>query len=344
MSTLAASLKKFERWSGRLNDESSGVRNEALKIVGQIAEAEAALAARSLNTLAAYIRENKYANESGNMYWALDVVDDLPCQLVSKNPLLLDALVNVPLTDSTDAGVVGRILIKIVESDELPRASSHLQDIIQRSKSGLLLAHQGGRRDFMKIVDWAEDNDVHVLASLPKKAAEIKPRSKRPAAPDRLDGAEFTQAVGDQRTALPPQDVSVTAPFVLDHDQIREKQAESENVSGYLSQFFNPAEPENTQAFLVANSSVGARVALSGLEPILFAFALRLASRATWKRADAEALAASLGLMVDGALEHLNEAALDEWDVLFAEGNDPIELSAEAIAGLAKQAQAAAPS
>lgn len=196
----------------------------------------------------------------------------------------------------------------------------------------------------MKIVDWAEDNDVHVLASLPKKAAEIKPRSKRPAAPDRLDGAEFTQAVGDQRTALPPQDVSVTAPFVLDHDQIREKQAESENVSGYLSQFFNPAEPENTQAFLVANSSVGARVALSGLEPILFAFALRLASRATWKRADAEALAASLGLMVDGALEHLNEAALDEWDVLFAEGNDPIELSAEAIAGLAKQAQAAAPS
>ena len=36
-------------------------------------------------------------------------------------------------------------------------------------------------------------------------------------------------------------------------------------------------------------------------------------------------------------------APLGEWGVLFAEGQDSLELSAVAIAGLAKQRQAAAP-
>lgn len=339
MDTLAASTKTLERWSGRLNDKSSDVRKEALKTVGQIAETESCLAITSLNTLASFISENKYGEDCGDALYALWAIQEMPPQLILKSPQLVWAILEAPLEHAYNANAVARILLELVESGGVSRVGSFLKDIIQKSKSSTLLAHQGGRRDFMKIVDWAEDNDVHVPAALPKKAAEIKPRSKRPAALNSPDDAGSTPAVGDQRTALPPQE----APFILDHNQIHQKQAESENVSEYLSQFFNPEEPENPQSLVAANSSA-ARFALSGLEPILFAFALRLASRAKWKRADAEALAASLGLMVDGALEHLNDAAHDEWDVLFAYGYDPIELSAEAIAGLARQAQAAAPS
>lgn len=331
MSTLAASLKKFERWAGRLNDDSSDVRREALSIVGQIAQAEGTLAERSLNTLALYISENRYGDESFDLFWALDVVCVLPPQLVLKCPKLLDAVLKAPLVSSSDAEVMARICLKIVESDELPRASTHLQAIIEKSKSALLT---GGRRDFMKIVDWAEDNDVQMPVSSVSKAAEVKPTTRRL---DPRPGVKKKQAAPVESGALLPRKGSITTPFVLNHGQIREKQAESETVSGYLAQIFNPDDPENAQALVAANSSVEGRVALRGLEPILFAFALRLASRATWKRADAESLAASLGLMFDGALEQLDDASLDEWGVLFAEGEDSIELNAIAITGLAKQ-------
>lgn len=342
MSTLAASTKKLEKWSGRLNDKSSNVRREALKTVGQIAQTEPLLAITSLNTLALFVSEDKYSKDSNDVAYALWAIQDMPPHLILKSPQLVGALIEAPLKYDYNASVIANIFLALVKSSQLSVDSNFLQDIIRKSKSSTLLPHQGGRRDFMKIVDWADDNDAHVSASLPKRATEIKPGSKRSGSLDPSGDAELAPAFGNQRTALPQQDISVIAPFVLDHDQIRQKQAESENVSGYLSQFFNLEESENTQAFVTANSPVGGRIALRDLEPILFALALRLASQATWKRADAEALAGSLGLMVDGALEHLNDAALDEWDVLFAEGSDPIELSAEVIAGLAKQALAAA--
>lgn len=186
----------------------------------------------------------------------------------------------------------------------------------------------------MKIVDWAEDNAVHVPAAAVSNAVGVESKTRRL---DPRTGIRKEDTAPVQSVALLPQEGSSTTPFVLDHGKIREKQLESATVSGYLAQIFNPDDPENAQALVAANSSVEGRVALRGLEPILFAFALRLASRATWKRADAQSLAASLGLMFDGALEQLNDASLDEWDVLFAEGEDSIELSAAAISGLAKQ-------
>lgn len=337
MSTLAASLKKLERWSERLNDESSDVRQEALKVVRQIAETEATLTERSLNTLALYISENRYGDVSFNLFRALNEVRALPPQVILKSPKLLDAVLKAPFVNVFDEETVASICLKIVECDELPRASPHLQAMIEKSKSALLT---GGRRDFMKIVDWAEDNHVQMPVRSLSKASEVKPVTRRLVP---RSGVKKKETAPVQSGAPEPQKGSSTTPFVLDHGQIREKLAESETVSGYLAQIFNPDDPENAQALVAANSSVEGRVALRDLEPILFAFALRLASRATWKRVDAESLAASLGLMFDGALEQLNDASLDEWGVLFAEGEDSIELSAVAIAGVTKQRQAAAP-
>ena len=44
-----------------------------------------------------------------------------------------------------------------------------------------------------------------------------------------------------------------------------------------------------------------------------------------------QALAAALGLMTDGALEHLNEAAFDHADGPLTEGDDPLEINPDIL-------------
>jgi hypothetical protein len=42
-------------------------------------------------------------------------------------------------------------------------------------------------------------------------------------------------------------------------------------------------------------------------------------------------LSLDLGLMLDGALEHLNDAAFGEFDVAFVEGADPVTINPELL-------------
>jgi hypothetical protein len=52
-------------------------------------------------------------------------------------------------------------------------------------------------------------------------------------------------------------------------------------------------------------------------------------SRPSWARDELNNVALDLDLMLDGALERVNEVALDTFDIAFVEGNDPIEVNSE---------------
>jgi len=52
-------------------------------------------------------------------------------------------------------------------------------------------------------------------------------------------------------------------------------------------------------------------------------------SRPSWSRAELEDSAADLELMLDGALEQINEASFDTYDFPFSEGDDPVEINPE---------------
>jgi hypothetical protein len=56
-----------------------------------------------------------------------------------------------------------------------------------------------------------------------------------------------------------------------------------------------------------------------------------LAAKTQWSRPDLERLAAEVGLMTDGALDVLNEAALERCGEPLCEGDDPIEVNAMAL-------------
>jgi hypothetical protein len=68
-------------------------------------------------------------------------------------------------------------------------------------------------------------------------------------------------------------------------------------------------------------------VPLLGLIPSHEAFALLLLTREEWTRAKLIDAAADLELLLDGALEEVNEAAYDHHDVPFTAGDDPVTIS-----------------
>jgi hypothetical protein len=51
--------------------------------------------------------------------------------------------------------------------------------------------------------------------------------------------------------------------------------------------------------------------------------------RNEWPREELQALANDLGLMVDGAIEHINDAAYELYQLPFCEGDDPVVLNSE---------------
>lgn len=70
---------------------------------------------------------------------------------------------------------------------------------------------------------------------------------------------------------------------------------------------------------------------LAGLDALHDSLARAMLEKREHRRDELINLANSFGLMLDGALERINEAAYDTWNAPFAEGEDPLELSPEAI-------------
>jgi hypothetical protein len=72
-------------------------------------------------------------------------------------------------------------------------------------------------------------------------------------------------------------------------------------------------------------SSEGPR-RLLGLDGEHSAFLRVLLTRHSWSRAELQDIAADMEMMLDGALERINEAALEQFDAPLAEGDDPVEI------------------
>jgi hypothetical protein len=56
-----------------------------------------------------------------------------------------------------------------------------------------------------------------------------------------------------------------------------------------------------------------------------------LLSRPEWTRAELEDAAADLDLMLDGAMEQINEAAFEAFDESLFEGEDPISVNTKLL-------------
>jgi uncharacterized protein/uncharacterized tellurite resistance protein B-like protein len=116
----------------------------------------------------------------------------------------------------------------------------------------------------------------------------------------------------------------------LDPARIATLQMESERVTALLSKVFEeeaPAVPIESVSAKDAGPESSARAPrLLGMDGEHSAFLRVLLTRHSWSRAELNDIAADMEMMLDGALERVNEAALEMFDARIAEGDDPIEI------------------
>jgi uncharacterized tellurite resistance protein B-like protein len=120
-----------------------------------------------------------------------------------------------------------------------------------------------------------------------------------------------------------PEPTKVPA-FRLDAAAIAAKIAESSEVSVMLNAIF--AE-ESDQPEPPAPVPKSASPAIEGLDDAHSALLRDLATETSWSRGALEDLCARHGLLPDGALDTLNEAALDRTGDLVVEGEDPMTIN-----------------
>ena len=125
--------------------------------------------------------------------------------------------------------------------------------------------------------------------------------------------------------------------FTLDAARIAALQQDTRKVAALLSSIFTETEEEAAPAVEPEPTIEDAprSTGILGLDEAHSALARLLLSRPEWSRAELDDAAADLELMLDGALEALNEAAFDAHDIPFTEGDDPIEVGAEIVEKLA---------
>jgi len=117
----------------------------------------------------------------------------------------------------------------------------------------------------------------------------------------------------------------------LDADRIAVLQQDTARVSAMLSEIFTEEVPDQDLQEPAEPAPEDQPTLLLGLDEPHCAFARLLLTRPQWARTELEDAAADLGLMLDGALEQINEAAFDALDAPLCEGDDPIDVDTELL-------------
>jgi hypothetical protein len=126
-------------------------------------------------------------------------------------------------------------------------------------------------------------------------------------------------AIPTHLTKLEPEPLA-PAPFSLNLELIQAKQLESAEATQLLQSVFLE-EP-------ISAPSAGTSL---GLDSAHAAFLQTLRQQTVWSREDLVCVAQQLDLLLDGALELINEAAFDRCDEALTEGEDPLEVNPDVL-------------
>jgi len=132
--------------------------------------------------------------------------------------------------------------------------------------------------------------------------------------------------------AIPKRPVRTeTSGFRLDPAKVAALQADSERISAILGSIFAQAvpEPEPEETSAEAEVTLSRELPLLGLDTEHSALVRILLSRTQWARVELEELATDRGVMLDGALERVNDAAFDKFNKPLLDGLDPVEINQE---------------
>jgi len=163
--------------------------------------------------------------------------------------------------------------------------------------------------------------DVFSHIHLASVAGADAPVTVRPATPNR------------EGHPLPPP--STRTEVTLDSQRVQSGMADAQAVGELLSTIFTKQE-EPQQSPAPAHNADPDVVLVAGLDAAHSSLLHSLAERPTWTCDEVAALAAERGLLPDGALDTINEAALEVYGEILVndvslEGDDEIQMNTEAL-------------
>lgn len=126
-----------------------------------------------------------------------------------------------------------------------------------------------------------------------------------------------------------PGEDGPAAGFTLDPEKLEKFRTQTERIVDVLRPIFDDGEAPGAAAPPPSAPAEGP--VLCGLDAVHSAFLRRLMVRTRWERLEIERLAAELSVLPDGALELLNQAAVDTCGELLLEGDEVIEIDAEIL-------------
>ena len=127
--------------------------------------------------------------------------------------------------------------------------------------------------------------------------------------------------------AIPPQPSAAPA-FVLNEELIRIREQETRQVRNVLENIFAEQVEEPAPAEVAGAEELGTP-ALTSLDPAHQTLLSKLIEQAHWERSAVYELCKELGLMLDGAMEVLNEWAFDNANAPLLDDGDPIYVDIE---------------
>jgi tellurite resistance protein len=120
--------------------------------------------------------------------------------------------------------------------------------------------------------------------------------------------------------------------FKLDPARIAALQKDTEKVSALLSTIFQEEPLPSSESEVTSEEDVvSENPGILGLDEQHSSLIRLLLSRPEWTRDELLDAASDLDLMLDGALELINEATFDNFDMALTEGDDPVEVNAEIL-------------
>lgn len=135
--------------------------------------------------------------------------------------------------------------------------------------------------------------------------------------------------------AAPSESRSRKAGFYLDTRRITQLQDETKHVARMMTAIFVDEKPTDAHITTEVSGQPETKgdkrspARLLGLDDAHAALARLMLTRSTWSREDLLDAAGNLNLMLDGALERVNDASFEAFDMPFFEGDSPICINEE---------------
>lgn len=258
----------------------------------------------------------------------VDLIALIAVNGVSRSPIFLTAAIAIELACAT------ALIDGVIDEDEVALLRQQIscwlesdEDGRRRLEARVLLAAQNKQvnRNVLKRIEVMDRADRKAIADLSLSVATV--------------GGELTPTGARQihriyqRLGLELPDIlhprSVTHGIVverrdLDMGRVARIQEESQRASTLLGRVF-AEETWAGSAELPAEETAEPTLLPSLDQPHLSLLRILL-TREQWTREAAEGLARDAGLMLDGALERINEAAFEAFDQPLIEGEDPYEV------------------